>query len=91
MPTTFHVFLNIRHYLKTASNRELSRMFRSNGRYMTADEAKDVLLDELAKGHIVTPVGSCTNFDFSGGGCLGHPDKQKAIALVDALRQKGLK
>jgi len=66
--------LNVRGALKNMTNRELVGMFtHDDGRRMTADEEKDALMDELAKGHEVIPFGKpCEGFDYSGGGCPGH-------------------
>jgi hypothetical protein len=44
------------------------------GRYLTPAEVKECLMDELAKGHVVIPMGeACEGFDYGGGGCPGHP------------------
>jgi hypothetical protein len=75
--TTFHVALSVRGSLKNSSRRELGSMFSNSktGRRLTADEAKDVLLDHLAKGHEVIPLATaCEGFDYTGGGCPGHSE-----------------
>ncbi len=42
-------------------------------RLMTRDEIQDALMDELAKGREVIPIGNpCEGFDYSGAGCPGH-------------------
>ena len=41
-----------------------------------SDEARDVLMDELANGHDFIPFGHCDNFDFKSG-CKGHPSINK--------------
>ncbi len=42
-------------------------------RLMTKHEIQNALMDELAKGHEVIPLGNpCEGFDYSGGGCPGH-------------------
>lgn len=72
---TFHVALSVRGALKNASRCELGSLFTKgrNGRRLTADEAKDVLLDHLANGHEVIPLAqACEGFDYAGGGCPGH-------------------
>lgn len=70
--TLYHCALDVRGTLKTARKRELAQMFkRSDGTRLTADEAKDVLMDHIAQGHEVIPCGPCANFDFQKG-CLGH-------------------
>lgn len=75
MAKQFHFNINVRGMLKNASRRELASMFRnsSTGKRLTADEAKDELLDHLAKGHECIPLGQpCEGFDYAGGGCPGH-------------------
>ena len=71
---TVHMSLSVRGALKNMTRKELAGMFtHDDGRRMTADEARDALMDELAKGHEVIPFGpSCEGFDYSGGGCPGH-------------------
>ena len=62
------------------NRRELAGLLRhDDGRRMTADEARDVLLDEIAKGHKVIPCGTCDNFDYQDG-CMGHPSKKMESA-----------
>lgn len=65
---------DVRGALKNWSRRQLGQMFkRADGRRMPADDAMNLLLDELAKGHEVIPIGpACKGFDYSGGGCPGH-------------------
>lgn len=75
--TTFHVALSVRGTLKNAPRRELASLFVNGqtGKRLTADEAKDALLNHLAKGHEVIPLAhDCQGFDYSGGGCPGHPE-----------------
>ncbi len=71
---TVHMCLSVRGALKTMTRRQLAGMFRhDDGRKMSADEAKDALMDELVKGHEVIPFGkACEGFDYSGDGCPGH-------------------
>lgn len=71
--TTYHAALDVRSYLK-APKKALRRLFRhpSGKRSMTPDEARDVLIDELAKGHEFIPFGQCDHFDFKMG-YKGHP------------------
>ncbi len=78
MPTrTVHLCLSVRGALKNMSNSDLANMIvHDDGSKATADEAKDYLLDELANGHEVIPIGDpCEGFDYSGGGCPGHEVK----------------
>lgn len=44
---------------------------RDDGTRYTPDELRSALMDELAKGHEVIPMGTCDNFDFKTG-CRGH-------------------
>jgi hypothetical protein len=71
---TVHLCLDVRGALHNWSDREFKGVFKhDDGRPMTPREAKDALMDEIAKGHKVIPCGPCDNFDFQKG-CLGHPD-----------------
>ncbi len=82
-----HMCLDVRGALKTMTRRELAGMFKhDDGRKMTANEAKDALMDELAKGHEVIPFGkACEGFDYSGGGCPGHAVTANALNSADAV------
>ena len=51
-------------------------MRHDDGRKATPHEVQDWLMDELAKGHEVVPLGECDNFDFKKG-CQGHPLEEK--------------
>lgn len=75
--TIFHIALSVRSTLKNGSRSELGSLFVNGqtGKRLTVDEAKDALLDHLAKGHEVIPLAAdCQGFDYSGGGCPGHAD-----------------
>lgn len=77
--TGYHVCVDVRGMLSHSSRRELQGMFRdkATGRQLTADEAKEVLMDHLAQGHEVIPVGPpCDGFDYKTG-CPGHQDLAK--------------
>ena len=71
---TIHMCLSVRGALSW-SKAEMKRMAPSmivNGKQLkTADEVREALLDELAKGHEVLPLCDCDNFDYKKG-CLGH-------------------
>lgn len=91
--TTFHVALSVRGSLKNSSRRELGSMFSNSqtGRRLTADQAKDVLLDHLANGHEVIPLApACEGFDYTGGRCPGHsePIRQANVTPRRDLRTK---
>ena len=77
MTAIFHASLDVRSYLK-APKKSLRGLFKhpSGTRRMTPEEARDVLMDELAHGHDFIPFGHCDNFDFKSG-CKGHPSINK--------------
>lgn len=91
--TSYHVCLDLREALKNWNNRQLSGLFRDKaGSYLSAGEAKDYLISEIAKGRKVIPYGGpCNNFSYEDG-CLGHaatvptPDMQ----VEDGESSKGL-
>lgn len=70
-----HCSLSVRGALSTMKKRDLARLFRhESGRRMTADEAKETLMQCLADGKEALPFGpACEGFDYAGGGCPGHP------------------
>lgn len=79
-----HCCLDVRGAIKTMNQRQLSQMFhRADGTRLNASEAKDALLDHLAEGHEVIPVGpECIGFDYAGGGCPGHESEDVAYPKV---------
>lgn len=84
---TIHLSLSVRGALLNWSDRQFEGVFsHDDGRPMTMNEAKNALLDELAKGHEVIPCSpDCDNFDFGGKGCLGHPSD---LAVASRATQK---
>lgn len=84
MPNTIiHCCISVRGMLKTASRKQLAAMFRDpqTGARLTADQAKDQLLDQLAAGREVLPLGPpCDGFDYAGGGCPGHDHEEESNA-----------
>lgn len=70
---TFHMVLDIRGCLANWSPRDMRGMFKhDDGRVMDPREARNVLVDELAKGRRVLPIGDeCEGFDYQNG-CPGH-------------------
>ncbi len=78
MTKTLHMCLSVRGALMNWTAKDFRTLFtRSDGRRATDAEAKSYLLDELAKGHEVIPMGEpCEGFDYSGGGCPGHPQEE---------------
>jgi len=76
--TIRHMCLDVRGAIKNFSKRQLTGMFRRpDGTRLTAEEAKDHLLDHLAEGHEVIPMGPCNNFDYVKG-CQGHATEADA-------------
>ncbi len=68
-----HMCLDVRGALANWSDREMRGVFKDkDGRVLSVREAKDFLMDEIAKGHRVIPIGDCDAFDFETG-CPGHP------------------
>lgn len=74
---TVHLCLSVRGALTNWTRRDFANLLTHNdGRKATAEEAKAYLLEELSKGHEVIPIGPpCEGFDYSGGGCPGHPSE----------------
>lgn len=71
---TVHMCMSVRGALNW-NKATLKRMAKSftddNGKPMTPDQVRNALMDELAKGHEVIPLGECDNFDYKKG-CMGH-------------------
>lgn len=66
---TVHLCIDVRGVLGWGA-RDMARLVGTR----TGAEARNILLDELQKGHAVIPFGQpCEGFDYSGGGCPGHP------------------
>ena len=70
----FHLKLDIKGCLLNWDRERMERVFTDYlGRELSDWDARNYLLDELANGHRVLPVGGpCDGFDYSGGGCPGH-------------------
>ena len=76
MTKIVHMCISVRGALRNWSPREWKNCVTDpeTGRKLTPDEVRDCFFDELAKGHEVIPYGdACEGFDYSGGGCPGHP------------------
>ena len=59
-------------YTKRQFNKEFTGVFRDdNGKVMTYEQVRDVLLEHQSQGHKVIPCGDCDNFDWQSG-CHGH-------------------
>lgn len=67
-----HCCLDVRGALKNFTKRQLGALFTDNGKRVSADAARDALLDHVAAGHDVIPLGPpCNGFDYKTG-CPGH-------------------
>jgi hypothetical protein len=73
MTTTIHMSICIRGLLKNKLGKKSLKGFftTDNGKPCTHDQAMDYLMDCLAKGWEVIPMGECDNFDYKTG-CKGH-------------------
>lgn len=72
MSKNYHLGLNVRGALHNWSDRQMKGIFlHDNGRAMTAREARNMLMDQIAKGRKVIPTCECDNFDYQTG-CGGH-------------------
>jgi hypothetical protein len=72
---SFHVCIDVRGAIRNAHDENsTARCFtHDDGRPATLDEGLDFLMDQLAAGRNVIPMGeACEGFDYSGGGCPGH-------------------
>ena len=87
MSRTTHSCLSVRGALLNWSDRRFEGLFRrDDGTVMTAREAKMALLDELAQGHEVIPLGAaCEGFDYRGRGCPGHENEPAIPRANEAL------
>lgn len=64
--------LSVKGALSNWKLKDFRKMFRhEDGSFYTPQEAKEALIEELALGHDVIPMGNCDNFDYKKG-CLGH-------------------
>lgn len=67
----FHLRLDIKGALLRTDKEMIGVYQRDDGQTLTPQEARLMLMDELAQGRLFLPVGECDNFDFNNG-CLGH-------------------
>lgn len=69
--TIRHLVIDIRGVLGW-SNKKLARLFQEDGKFLTAEQAKEYLYDKLSEGYRVLPFGEeCEGFD-KVKGCPGH-------------------
>ncbi len=75
-----HMSMDVRGMLRNWTDVDLVSCFTdTDGNTLTPDRVRGVLQDELARGHEVIPYGEpCEGFDYSGGGCPGHPIESEA-------------
>jgi hypothetical protein len=75
MSRRFHMSLDVRGALLNWKPRDYQNLLvDGSGRTMSSREAKWTLIQELALGRVVLPLSmECDGFDYSGGGCPGHP------------------
>ncbi len=72
-----HVCISVRGAIRNWRDWRGSITGDDGRRLKTQDEIQNALMDELAKGREVIPFGDpCEGFDFSGGGCPGHPTEE---------------
>lgn len=87
--TRYHLCLNIQGFMRQNKFPEGYDIFqRDDGTPMSPGAAFTYLNAEEAKGHKVIPCSSecgnpceqkgCKGFDYSGGGCPGHPIGEEA-------------
>lgn len=73
--TRYHMSLSVRGALnwpKAEMRRLAKSMTKPDGSALTPEQAREALMDELAKGHEVVPIGIvCDNWDWKEG-CKGH-------------------
>lgn len=67
---TVHVSLSVRGAIKWPA-RMRKGLFLEDGQLVSAARAQEILLDHLAAGREVLPMGDCPGFDFKTG-CPGH-------------------
>jgi len=75
MSKTIHLCVSVRGMLnwnKAEMKRGLKWITKKDGsRYVSVDELRNALMNELAQGHEVLPTGECEGFDYKTG-CPGH-------------------
>ncbi len=76
----YHMSLNVRGFLSHNKfpDKYIGMFRHDNGRSMEPGEAREILYDELAKGHEVIPMcfpNDCPDYDYGkDGGCPGHEE-----------------
>ncbi len=77
MTETHHMCLSVRGVLRRERKYHrqcLKWILADDGRpFRSVDELLEALMNELANGHEVIPMGAaCDGFDYGGKGCPGH-------------------
>lgn len=75
-----HMSLSVRGALrwnKADLKRNCKWITDDNGNRYTPEGLRDAMMNELAQGHEVIPLGECDNFDYKTG-CKGHEEKEGA-------------
>ena len=79
MRRTLHLCLSVRGALrwdKRMMARQAKAARHADGRVLTGEELREHLMDELAQGHEVIPLGApCEGFDYETG-CPGHDEPE---------------
>lgn len=82
MSRNYHLSVSVRGLLRQ-SNQQLDGVLKDDaGKSMSGQAAREELMNELAKGREVIPIGpACEGFDYKTG-CQGHgsPDEHDATA-----------
>lgn len=76
--TRRHLKVSVRGALRNAPGSLRGMYTADDGRELSVDEARELLFDELKKGHEVIPAcepSECPDFDYTGGGCPGHKEE----------------
>jgi hypothetical protein len=80
MSQTFHLCISVRwmlHWSNVEAKRNMRSITKSDGsHYLSVAEFRDALMDELARGHEVLPMGECEGFNYKTG-CPGHETEKK--------------
>jgi hypothetical protein len=67
----YHMSISVRGALRWIK-KDLGKLFINNGKRVSADDAKEYLMDKLKEGYEVIPYGNaCEGFD-KVNGCPGH-------------------
>jgi hypothetical protein len=85
MSKSYHLCLDVRGALHNWTDRDFKGVLQhDDGRPMTPREARDALMDVIARGHKVIPCSPCNNFNYQTG-CQGHeePEAEPQVQEVE--------